>query len=49
MFRRAIYLPALAVIFVVFAVAMAINPVDRHDWMLENVLVILSVILITTT
>jgi putative membrane protein len=49
MFRRTIYLPALAIIFLVFAVAMAINPLDRHDWMLENVLVILFVVLVAAT
>lgn len=49
MFRRSIYLPALAVIFILFAIAMAIDPYDRHDWMLENVLVLICVILIVTT
>jgi putative membrane protein len=49
MFRRRIYLPALAVIFLLFAIVMAIDPVNRHDWLLENVLVILFVLLIAGT
>ncbi len=49
MFRRSIYLPLLAVIFLLFAIVMAIDPVDRHDWLLENVLVILFVLLIAGT
>lgn len=49
MFKRSVYLPTLAIIFVLFAIVMAINPVDRHDWMLENVLVVVCVILIAVT
>ena len=49
MFRRSIYLPLLAVIFLLFATLMAIDPVDSHDWLLENVLVILFVLLIAGT
>ena len=49
MFRRAVYLPTLAVIFVLFAIVMAIEPYDRHDWMLENALVLIFSILILAT
>jgi putative membrane protein len=49
MFRRAVYLPTLAVIFVLYAIVMAIEPHDRHDWMLENALVVIVSILIIAT
>ena len=32
----------LLVLFVVYAIAWAFNPVDRHDWMLENALTLIG-------
>lgn len=37
------YVQVLAILFLVWFAAWAFNPVDRHDWMLENVLVFLLV------
>ena len=49
MFRRSVYLPTLAIIFILFAIFMAIEPYNRHDWLLENVLVIIFAVLIAAT
>lgn len=43
------YTLILLVSFLVLFIALAINPLDRHDWMLENLIaVIMLVVLITT-
>ena len=39
----------LTSILLVYGILMAINPIDRHDWMLENVLVIGFVIVLAAT
>ena len=43
------YLLILAAIFAVEWIALAISPYDRADWMLENVLVVLAVVVITVS
>ena len=43
------FVPALAVLFLAEAAALAIAPTDRHDWLLENALtVIFAVVLVTS-
>ena len=46
---RKAYLWTLTVVYAVWWVAMAIGPVDRSDWILENVLVILGIGLLVFT
>jgi putative membrane protein len=46
---RTRYLLLLAAAYTVWWVLMAINPLDRSDWLLENVLVVLAVVLLATT
>jgi putative membrane protein len=46
---RAKYLWVLGLLYAAWWVAMAINPIDRSDWLLENVLVILGVALLAFT
>jgi putative membrane protein len=46
---RKAYLSTLAIIYSVWWLAMAIGPVDRSDWLVENVLVILGVGLLVFT
>ena len=43
------YLLALAVVFAVVWAALAIDPWYRHDWALENALVLAFVVLIAAT
>lgn len=46
--RRA-YLLSLGIVYVAWWTAMAIEPLDRHDWLLENALVVLAVVLLVST
>ncbi|OGT67166.1 MAG: hypothetical protein A3I13_05605 [Gammaproteobacteria bacterium RIFCSPLOWO2_02_FULL_47_50] len=43
------YLLLLSIIFFIWWIVMAINPYDRKDWALENVLVIFGVLFIAAT
>jgi putative membrane protein len=43
------YLWVMGLLYAAWWVAMAINPIDRSDWLLENVLVILGVALLAFT
>jgi putative membrane protein len=43
------YLLILGVVYALWWVLMAINPLDRSDWLLENVLVILGIGLLAYT
>lgn len=43
------YLATLACLFAILWLALAVSPLYRHDWMLENVLVVLFVALIAFT
>jgi putative membrane protein len=43
------YLCYLAVPLLVLWAALAISPVDRHDWLLENVLLVAAIALLATT
>jgi putative membrane protein len=49
MMSRKTYLWTLAIVYAVWWVAMAIDPLDRSDWVLENVLVILAIALLVFT
>lgn len=40
---RKAYLWTLAILYAIWWIAMAISPLDRSDWILENVLVVLAV------
>lgn len=44
------YALKLGLLFALFFIALAFNPIDRHDWMLENLLVVILIpILILTS
>ncbi len=43
------YLSILGLVFGAFWLALAISPVDRHDWALENALLIAFVVVLATT
>ena len=43
------YLAVLAALFAVLFAALAIRPFDRHDWALENVLVVAAVLVVAWT
>ncbi len=43
------YFIALSILFAIWWVIWAINPLHPHDWMLENVLVVAAAILLATT
>jgi putative membrane protein len=43
------YLWGLAIVYTIWWVAMAISPLDRSDWVLENVLVVLAIGLLAFT
>lgn len=43
------HIAILATTLILFSIWMAINPHDRHDWLLENVLVFLFVIILAIT
>ncbi len=43
------YLATLAVLFAALWVALAIHPNDRHDWLLENALVVAAVLFVLWT
>src|SRR6476620_4632682 len=49
MLSRKKYLWLLLAVYSVWWVAMAINPLDRSDWLLENVLVVLGLALLLWT
>src|SRR5213080_3171340 len=43
---RSIFLPIAVVCYVAFWIALAIHPLDRSDWLLENLLAVISVIVL---
>jgi putative membrane protein len=43
------YIVILGLSFLLFAGFLAMNPVDRHDWMLENVLTVVFIIILVAT
>jgi putative membrane protein len=43
------YLSYLAVPLLILWVALAVSPVDRHDWLLENVLLVAAIVFIAAT
>jgi putative membrane protein len=49
MTRRNRYLAALAALYAILWTALAISPLSRHDWMLENALVVVAVIILAST
>lgn len=40
---------ALFIVFLVYAIAWAFNPIDRHDWMLENALTVIGLAALVIT
>jgi putative membrane protein len=42
------YLLILAAVFAVWTIVLAIEPRNRHDWLLENVLVLVGVIFLAS-
>ena len=49
MFSRKIYLSILVVLFSVHWIAMAVSPLDRQGWALENVIAVLFVVVLIST
>jgi len=43
------YLTFLLILFAIEWITLAIKPLDRHDWILENVLTVAAIIIIVTT
>ncbi len=48
-FINRMYLQILLVLFFILFALLAINPIDRHDWMLENLLAVIFLVFLIST